>query len=96
MQIIYFWTTLQVTTLNMFCRYIQLFYNNRRAPYQVYNFLSVAAAVVVVEEEQRFNFGRAAMQPKYGQKPPRLQPEIVEIDTLIVYSYSFKLDNSAA
>ena len=53
-------------------------------------FLSVAAAAaaVGVEEEQRFNFGRAAMRQKFGQNE--------KIDTSVVYIYSVKLDNSAA
>ena len=34
---------------------------------------AAAAAAVGVEDEQRFNFGRAAIRPKFSRKRPQLQ-----------------------
>ena len=43
----------------------------------------IAVAAAGIEDKQRFNFGRAAMRPKFGQKQPWLQRKIVEIDTSV-------------
>ena len=37
--------------------------------------IAAAVAVAVVEVERSFFFSGAAMQPKFGRKRPRLQPQ---------------------
>ena len=48
---------------------------------QIFILSAAAAAAVGVEEEQRFNFSRAAMRTQFGQKRPRLRRKNVKIAT---------------
>ena len=48
------------------------------------------------EDKQRFNFGSAVMQPKFGKKLPWLQRKIIEIDTSGFTNEKFILDPQVA